>query len=151
MWELQVNLDNNGVAVGLNSQPLCCTNANAPQLGMSFSRDGRAFFGGCDHGASMWDLTSNQVQQVAAHDQPIQCVHYVEDNVNQPMLITGGWDGKVRFWDLRAQQPAKEENFNCGAVVAMDTQTTPMATFLHPPRYRGVQSPNARSQRQPPL
>ena len=95
-------------------------------------RDGRAFFGGCDHGASMWDLTSNQVQQVAAHDQPIQCVHYVEDNVNQPMLITGGWDGKVRFWDLRAQQPAKEENFNCGAVVAMDTQTTPMATFLHP-------------------
>ena len=37
VWELQVNLDNNGVAVGLNSQPLCCTNANAPQLGMSFS------------------------------------------------------------------------------------------------------------------
>lgn len=45
-----------------------------------------------------------QAQQVAAHDQPISNVASFTYN-NAPMLVTGGWDKMVKYWDLRQQQP----------------------------------------------
>lgn len=61
--------------------------------------------GGADKAARMLDLNSPTTpQQVAAHDQPIRCVQMIEAQGN-PMLVTGSWDKKVKYWDLRQQNP----------------------------------------------
>lgn len=52
----------------------------------------------------MLDLASNSTiaQQVAAHDAPIRCAEMVEvSGASGPVLVTGGWDKKVKYWDLR--------------------------------------------------
>ena len=46
-----------------------------------------------------------QAQQVAVHDQPIRCCESIVSNGNQ-MLVTGGWDKMVKYWDLRSPTPA---------------------------------------------
>lgn len=38
--------------------------------------------------------------QIAAHDQPIRCVRFLEAGGN-PMVVTGSWDKTVKYWDLR--------------------------------------------------
>lgn len=43
----------------------------------------------------MYDLSTGQSQQVAAHDAPIKCIEYVEVNGNG-ILITAGWDKKMK-------------------------------------------------------
>jgi len=49
----------------------------------------------------------NQAQQVAVHDQPIRCCESIIAQGNQ-MLVTGGWDKMVKYWDLRSPQPAAQ-------------------------------------------
>jgi mRNA export factor len=112
----------------VQSSPMAMQRHNLPVLDMSFASDGRAFFGGCCKTAVEWNLTTNQTRQVAAHDLPVSCLEYVNNGVAQEMLITCGWDGKVRFWDLRQQAPAKEENLGA-PIHSMDASTSPMATF----------------------
>jgi len=123
VWQIQAQGD------VVQSQPMAMTTHSMPVLDMSFTADGRAFFGGCCKSAMEWNLTTNQTRQVAAHDLPISCLEYVNTQVAQEMLITASWDGKVRFWDLRQQAPAKEENFGLGPIMCMDAKTSPMATF----------------------
>jgi mRNA export factor len=50
---------------------------------------------------------ASQAQQVAVHDQPIRCCESITVNGNH-MLVTGGWDKMIKYWDLRAPtgQPA---------------------------------------------
>lgn len=43
----------------------------------------------------MFDLSTGQSQQVAAHDAPIKCCRFVETNGNS-ILITAGWDKKLK-------------------------------------------------------
>lgn len=43
----------------------------------------------------MFDLSTGQAQQVAAHDAPIKCARFVETNGNS-ILITAGWDKKLK-------------------------------------------------------
>ena len=99
----------------------------APLLDMAFAADGRVFYGGCCRTAMMWNLQTQQQQQVAAHDLPVSCMAYVNQQVSQEMLITGSWDGKVRFWDLRQPAPAKEENL--GAPIFAMSVVSPMVAF----------------------
>lgn len=65
------------------------------------------FGAGADKAARMLDLGSNSTtaQQVAAHDQPIRCVESIQVQGNH-MLVTGGWDKMIKYWDLRQQTPA---------------------------------------------
>lgn len=112
----------------VQSRPMAMQTHSLPVLDLSFSADGRAFYGGCCKTAMEWNLTSNQTRQVAAHDLPVSCLAYVNTGVAQEMLITGSWDGKVRFWDLRQQAPVREENLGA-PVQCMDASTAPMATF----------------------
>jgi mRNA export factor len=109
---------------GVISQPAWTSSHDGPLLSMSFSPDGRVFYGGCTKTAVMWDLNSDQKRVVASHDLPISCLDYV--TLPQSMasvLLSGSWDGKVRWWDLRQQNFAMEQNLG-EPVFALDAQKT---------------------------
>lgn len=80
-----------------------------PVLDCAWSKDGTKVFGaGADKAVRMLDLGGNgQAQQVAAHEQPIKSIQSVEVN-GQPILVSGGWDKKVKYWDLRTSNPIAE-------------------------------------------
>eukprot|EP01128_Nolandella_sp_AFSM9_P003525 TRINITY_DN1518_c0_g1_i1.p1 TRINITY_DN1518_c0_g1~~TRINITY_DN1518_c0_g1_i1.p1 ORF type:complete len:344 (+),score=71.08 TRINITY_DN1518_c0_g1_i1:265-1296(+) len=101
-WDKQVRLweiDQNG-----NSQAKAGFAHEAPCLAVTFNQDGsKVFSGGCDKKGMMWDLASNQQQQIAAHGEPINFVKWIpEKNV----LMTGSWDKTIKYWDGRQSQPA---------------------------------------------
>lgn len=55
------------------------------------------------------DLQANPrtAQQVAAHEQPIRSVRFIDvPNANQPMVVTGSWDKSIKYWDMRSPSPA---------------------------------------------
>lgn len=103
-------------------------NHDLPVLCSAISRDCRIFSGGCDKMVKCWELASagKAPYQVAAHDQPVKGVAYLDDI---GLLVTGGWDSLVKFWDLRQPQPVGTLQLP-GPFVDMDCSTYPMATFL---------------------
>ncbi|CAJ1015622.1 putative WD domain, G-beta repeat [Leishmania utingensis] len=106
------------------SQPSWTTTHDSPLLTMSFSADGRVFFGGCSKTAVMWDLNSSQKAVVASHDLPISCLDFLTlPQTMSQVLITGSWDGKLRWWDLRQQNFVREDNLG-EPVFALDAQKT---------------------------
>ena len=129
VWQVQTQNGADGMVTAVQATPLGIQNSEQPLLSVDFAKDGRCFYAGCDRTAMMWDLQTGQTQQVAGHDAPICSARYQEDGAAAPMLVTSGWDGKVRFWDLRSPTPAKEESFGA-PVHDMDLTTAPMATFL---------------------
>jgi mRNA export factor len=121
-WDGKVRIyavDGNGQSSGvamLESK----TTAGAPMLNTCWSSDGQKVFGAsADKGAYMLDLGAGKTQpsdavQIAVHDQPIKCVETAMVGGN-PMLITGGWDKMVKYWDLRQPptgQPAGQLECN---------------------------------------
>eukprot|EP00992_Anisonema_acinus_P003091 TRINITY_DN12369_c0_g1_i1.p1 TRINITY_DN12369_c0_g1~~TRINITY_DN12369_c0_g1_i1.p1 ORF type:complete len:378 (+),score=83.04 TRINITY_DN12369_c0_g1_i1:69-1202(+) len=99
-----------------------------PPLCGCITRDCRVFTGGCDKMVKCWELQNvgKPPHQVAAHDQPIKSVAYIEE---EGFLVTGGWDNLVKFWDLRQAQPAAQLQLQ-GPLADMDCKTYPMASFL---------------------
>ncbi|KAF2863929.1 WD40 repeat-like protein [Piedraia hortae CBS 480.64] len=106
-----------------NSQGKALFEHGGPVLSCCWSKDGSKVFGaGVDKAARMLDLGSGatQAQQVAAHDNAIRCVESILVNGNQ-MLVTGGWDKMVKYWDLRTDKPAGQVECN-ERVYAMDAR-----------------------------
>jgi mRNA export factor len=69
-WEIQ----SNGQSVAKAMQKHA-----APILSCCWSDDGsKVFTASCDKTAKMWDLQANSFVQIAAHDQPIRTVHYIQ-------------------------------------------------------------------------
>lgn len=70
---------------------------DAPILSCCWSEDGsKVFTASCDKTAKMWDLQANTFVQIAAHDQPIRTIHYIQRPAYS-CVMTGGWDrtGKI--------------------------------------------------------
>ncbi|EPY35951.1 mRNA export factor [Angomonas deanei] len=130
IWRVDYNKGNQAVT----SQPLLQWTHTAPLLDLSISARGVCYYGGCCHTATAWDLSSQAKTVVAQHDLPVSCLTEVcIPQSNMEVLVTGSWDGKLRYWDLR--QPAttggrpnmlKEEILG-EPIFALDGQkTTPM-------------------------
>jgi hypothetical protein len=86
--------DNNSYCWEVNSQtgqavPKAQQNSHtAPVLCSSWNADGTGVYtGGCDKTVKLWNLATNQSQQVAAHDQPIRHCAYIPEI---QLLVTGG-------------------------------------------------------------
>ncbi|WVN89082.1 uncharacterized protein L203_104298 [Cryptococcus depauperatus CBS 7841] len=77
-----------------------------PVLDLTWSADGQyCFSAGCDNAVQMYNVQTQQPQQVAQHDAPIKCVEFAEVPGSGQVLITAGWDKKLKYWDLRSSNP----------------------------------------------
>ena len=87
-WEIQAN--GQSIAKAMKKH-------DAPILSCCWSADGsKVFTASCDKSAKMWDLQADTFVQIAAHDQPIRTINYIQ----RPMyscVMTGSWDrtGKI--------------------------------------------------------
>ncbi|CAD7089363.1 unnamed protein product [Hermetia illucens] len=76
-----------------------------PVLDVCWSDDGtKVFIASCDKQVKCWDLASDQVVQVAAHDAPVKTCHWIK-GLNYTCLMTGSWDKTLKFWDIRSPNP----------------------------------------------
>lgn len=76
-----------------------------PALDVCWSDDGtKVFIASCDKQVKCWDLASDQVLQVAAHDAPVMTCHWVKGS-SYTCLMTGSWDKTLKFWDTRSPNP----------------------------------------------
>jgi len=75
------------------------------------------FSAGCDNKGLMWDLQSNQTITVAQHESPIKYIKFIPE---RNIIMTGGWDRKVCYWDGKNSAPILTvnlpEKYYCGDV-----------------------------------
>ena len=50
----------------------------------------------------MWNLATDQTQQVAQHQAGVKEVFFIKD---ENKIVTGSWDRSVKYWDLRSSNP----------------------------------------------
>lgn len=67
----------------------------APVLDVMWSRDGtKILSGGADKAARVFDVSTGQSSQVAAHDAPIKSIRFVDQQGG--ILVTGSWDKTLK-------------------------------------------------------
>jgi len=111
IWEIS----NNGEIV-----PRLHHNLQAPILDSCWSNDGtKSYICGVDKSGYMWDIATNQMTKIAGHDAPIKTIRYIQGQ-SYTCVMTGGWDKKLKFWDLRTQNPMSvielSDRIYCAAV-----------------------------------
>ncbi|KAG5654263.1 hypothetical protein H0H81_005506 [Sphagnurus paluster] len=93
------------VMAGGQSQGKAMYQHQGPVLSVCWNKEGNKIFsGGADNAGRMFDVTTGQSSQVAAHDAPVRVVRWVEAP-GGGILATGSWDKTIKYWDLRAPQP----------------------------------------------
>ncbi|KAG7368738.1 WD repeat-containing protein [Nitzschia inconspicua] len=83
---------------------------NMPCLDTCFSADGSTVFsGGADKSVRMWQLgqtpPNNIAQQIGMHDSPVKSVGFIPSS---NLVVSGGWDAKLKFWDARSPNAVGE-------------------------------------------
>ncbi|CCX30750.1 WD40-repeat-containing domain protein [Pyronema domesticum] len=104
-WDKKVRIYE--IAGDGNSQGKAMYEHDAPVLSCVWSKDGtKLASGGADKQAKLYDISTGQSSQVAAHDAPVKCVRFIQaPQTNAEMLVTGSWDKKLKYWDLRTPNP----------------------------------------------
>jgi len=106
-----------------------------PVFDCSMAADGRVFFGGGCCTAKMQPMgqAGAQPQTVAKHDLPVKGTRWIE---SKQLLATGGWDGKLKVWDCRQQNPAASVDLSA-PYQDSDLVTTPYGDRLAVSTARG--------------
>ena len=128
-WDKTVRIyDVQHVRTQIQATRICLYNNNLPVLDNCISSEGVLFFSGCCQTAKMVHLGQEGAtpQVVAQHDLPVNCVRWAPQAV-QPVLLTGGWDGKVKVWDCKQPNAIHQIDLG-GPAVDMDV-TEDMATI----------------------
>eukprot|EP00127_Corallochytrium_limacisporum_P003279 Clim_evm128s147 gene=Clim_evmTU128s147 len=95
LWEIA----RGGIGGQVQSKPLMESAREGPVLSAAWHAEGKQIFSGdAAKAVKVWDLQSQQVQQVGVHDGPVSTMHWIPQH---NLLFTGSWDRTARFWDLR--------------------------------------------------
>ena len=95
---------------------------DAPLLACAYGAgDSEAFTGGLDCHVKQLDLTTKQVRVLGSHDAAVRHVEYTRE---YGLVVSGGWDGAVKVWDVRSANGAQiqEAKFD-GKVFGMDLRS----------------------------
>ena len=86
------------------------SNAGSAILGMCWQQEACGILVACDDkSVKRFDPQSNQMVPVAQHDAPIKDVaSVIVPTNNQSLVITGGWDAKVKFWIWQGPQQLQQ-------------------------------------------
>ncbi|KAI0692235.1 Poly(A)+ RNA export protein [Cytidiella melzeri] len=102
-WDSKVRLYE--VRANGQTQGLAMYGHEGPVLDVCWNKEGtKILSGGVDNAGRMFDIATGQSQQVAQHDAPIRNVRWI-DSPHGGILATGGWDKKLKYWDLRTPNP----------------------------------------------
>jgi len=83
------------------------TSTGAPVLGLCWQPEVQALLiASADNNIKRWDLASNQVTVVGQHSQPVKDIYCCQIGGN-PLVISGGWDARVKFWTWAPGPPLK--------------------------------------------
>ncbi|XP_064535939.1 protein Rae1 [Drosophila montana] len=78
---------------------------NSPVLDVSWSDDSnKVYLSTAGREVHQWDLQSNQLTQIGAHDAGVRSCHWIKAP-NYACLMTGSWDKTLKFWDIRSPMP----------------------------------------------
>ena len=81
----------------------------SPILTVDWVGNSGAIITGCVNGSINYvDFQKNILNKIGQHDSGCRDVIYHQ---NYNILMTGGWDGKLNIWDLRAQNPISSYQF----------------------------------------
>ena len=95
--------------VNISSEQKETCKHNSPILSLSWKGTSGALFTGCIDGSINYvDCQKNIFTKLGEHQYGCKEVLYLE---NQELLISGGWDGALKLWDLRSQNPVKTYQF----------------------------------------
>ncbi|ORX49124.1 WD40 repeat-like protein [Hesseltinella vesiculosa] len=98
-WDNQIRI----YQVQANGQtvPQAAYSHQGPALDVAWSKDGTKVVScGADKAGRMYDVATGQSTQVAAHDDTIRSIRFLEQQPH--VMVTGGWDKSLKYWDTRA-------------------------------------------------
>ncbi|KAI1453618.1 WD40 repeat-like protein [Annulohypoxylon moriforme] len=102
-WDGKVriyNVNTTGVARGV-----AILNADGPVFDCDWAEDGSMVVaGGANKQVHLLDANTGQQATHGTHDAPIRNARFVEVlGSSAPIIATGSWDKKVKYWDIRQQ------------------------------------------------
>lgn len=105
-----------------NNQGRAMYEHEGPVFSAHWSTDGtKVISGGADKQVKIFDLATQQAQQIGVHDAPVKDLRYVECGpTNTQVVVSGSWDKTLKYWDMRSPQPVSVINLP-ERVYCMDT------------------------------
>ena len=111
-WDRSVRLYD----ISSNSQR-CIYNHTMPVLDCAFKDQVQILSGGLDSTVMTFDINSQQMRMLGRHENAVKCIEYCKEN---NVIVSGSWDGCVKIWDDRSQNPCVGTHNQSDKVYTMD-------------------------------
>lgn len=77
---------------------MATTNTQGPTLGITWQTSmAGLLIAHSDSNIKKWDFSQNNVVNIGKHAHPVKDLYEFTNN-NTTILVSGGWDARVKFW-----------------------------------------------------